>query len=288
MKTIIAATDFSPASRNAASYAVELARTVGDKVILYTAYHVPHPPPGLFTSTSRYSCMMEADRQLLAMANEIDPGREVVEVACDEGKAADCIIAIANEKKANYIVAGMKGAGNSFVNFFGSTSVSLAIKSNIPVIIVPDDKTFKLPATILIATDDLSDQITMDNDMITEHTAQGSSKIMAIKTPEHFFDAAFDTTHFNKLITDALQDPTLPAEFCADDAIRSLLKKSIGDNSADMLVMSPYNGGWLDKILDSSFARDIIFHCAIPIMIFPAGDHKAAVHKQATMAHLDE
>src|SRR6476619_2434958 len=131
MTTILIATDFSNASRNAALYGVELAKALDAKIILFNAYEIPQPAPGLGVSVSRYDIMMQTDTRLLKESDFLDPKRELIEIMCDEGVAKDAIINTAKEKNADYIIAGMKGSGKTLKKIFGSTATSLIKKSDI-------------------------------------------------------------------------------------------------------------------------------------------------------------
>ena len=113
MTTILIATDFSNASRNASLYGVKLAKALDAKIILFNAYEVPQPAPGLAVSISRYGIMMQEDKRLLDEAHFLDPKHEMIEIMCDEGVAKDAIINIAKEKNVDFIIAGMKGSGKT-------------------------------------------------------------------------------------------------------------------------------------------------------------------------------
>ena len=74
MKKIIIATDFSIASRNASVYGIALAKAIDAKIILFNAYKIPNPPPGLNLSISRYDIMMQAKKQLSDESRLFDSG----------------------------------------------------------------------------------------------------------------------------------------------------------------------------------------------------------------------
>ena len=139
MKTILIATDFSDASRNASLYGVQLAKEINANVILFNAYKIPHPAAALNMSISRYDIMMQIDKQLLDEADLLDPNKNVIEVITDEGVAEDAIINIAKEKKADLIIIGMKGSGKSFKRIFGSVATALTKNTHIPLLLLVQD-----------------------------------------------------------------------------------------------------------------------------------------------------
>ena len=141
MKTILIATDFSPASRNASLYGIQLAKTLKANIILFNAFRGTISE--LKNNSLRYDAMMQSDKRLLEEADFLDPEHEIMEVICDEGIAYDSIMNIANEKKVDCIVVGRKGNGNAIKDLFGSTATALTKNSNIPIIVVPEDAGFE-------------------------------------------------------------------------------------------------------------------------------------------------
>jgi len=143
MKTILIATDFSPASRNASLYGIELAKALEANIILFNSFKASTSSSELKKSESSYATMMQADKRLLEEADFLDPEHEVIEIICDEGVAYSSIMNTANEKKVDCIVVGRKGNGNNIKDLFGSTATALAKDTNIPVIIVPENAKFE-------------------------------------------------------------------------------------------------------------------------------------------------
>jgi len=142
MKTILIATDFSPASRNASLYGIELAKALKAKIILFNAFNA-----GASISSEkrklRYDALMQSDKRLLEEADFLDPEHEIMEVICDEGTAYHSIVDVANEKKVDCIVVGRKGNGSAIKDLFGSTATALTKNSNITVIVVPENAKFE-------------------------------------------------------------------------------------------------------------------------------------------------
>ena len=139
MKTILIATDFSPASRNASLYGIELAKGLKANIILFNAFDSSvSTSPILNKTKSQYEALMESDKRLLEEAEFLDPEHTIMDVICDEGVAYDSIVDVANEKKVDCIVVGRKGNGSAIKDLFGSTATALTKNSNITVIVVPE------------------------------------------------------------------------------------------------------------------------------------------------------
>ena len=144
MKTILIATDFSPAARNASLFGIQLANALKAKIILFNAFKAGASPSSeLKKSKLRYEAMMQSDTRLLEEAKFLDPEHEIMEVICDEGAAYRSIMDVAIEKKADCIVVGRKGNGSNIKDLFGSAATALAKNSNIPLIVVPENAKFE-------------------------------------------------------------------------------------------------------------------------------------------------
>ena len=269
MKTVLIATDFSHAARNASLYGIELAKALDAKIILFNAYEVPQPAPGLGVSVSRYDIMMQTDKRLLDESDFLDPKREIIEIICDEGGAEDAIINIANEKKVDFIIAGMKGSGKTFKRIFGSTATSLIKKSNIPVIVVPDDVKFSIPKTILYASDITSDTNTEHLDQIKAITGTFGSKLYIVRVVKDEYAEIFERLNTPGKLREELKKLDSSFEYPVDTDIRHALNEFIQKHHADMVVMMPHKHEWLERLFRKSETKDMIFHTHVPILVIP-------------------
>jgi nucleotide-binding universal stress UspA family protein len=172
MKTILIATDFSGASRNASIYGIRLAKVLKAKVILFSAFRLPPHNPYLDMSMARYAIMMQTDKRLLHEADFLDPQRTTVDIICDEGVAVDAIMNMANEKKVDFIIIGMQNTGKGFKKVVSRTGISLSRNSNIPVIMIPEDVVFRsldsLGYVPLIMLPDISSERQVSNKKVLE------------------------------------------------------------------------------------------------------------------------
>ena len=261
MKTILIATDFSPASHNASVYGVELAKAIDANIILFNAFTVPNPPPSITVNVSRYDVMMQTDKLLLDEANALDPDRTLIEILCDEGPTKNAVINIANEKKVDFIIVGMKGAGKSLKKIFGSTATALAKETSIPLIIVPEKAKFKKLDIMVFA----NDAAVLDKGIptyITGITQLFKSKLYVVRVFKNKKVFKVNTPH---LLTKTEGITTF--EYSSDADISYALNTFIEMNKADMLVMIPHKHQWLKRLFTKSETKDMIFHTHVPLLI---------------------
>ena len=263
MKTILIATDFSPASHNASVYGVEFAKAINAKIILFNAFTVPNPPPSITVSVSRYDIMMQTDKILLEEANLLDPGRTLIEIVCDEGQGptTDAIVNLANEKKVDFIIVGMKGAGKSLKKIFGSTATALAKNTSIPLIVVPEKAKFKKLDIMVFA----NDAAVLDRGIpkfITEITQAFKAKLYVVRILKNKKVFKINTPHLLQQT-----NGVTTFEYSVDADISYALNTFIEMNKADMLVMIPHKHLWLKRLFTKSETKDMIFHTHVPLLI---------------------
>ena len=268
MKTILIATDFSKASRNAALYGVELAKALNAKIFLFNAYEVPQPAPALGISISRYDVKAQIDKQLTDEADFLAPKGKMIEIIADEGVATDSIINIGNEKKADFILSGMKGSGKNFRILFGSTATLLAKKTNIPLIIVPENARFKTPDTVVFAIDNSIDSEKLP-EQLTSLTEFFGSKLYAVRVVQNKNEEWLEVLDTSQQLRKIIQIPGSSTGYHADTGIRQALNEYIKKYKADMLVMVPHKQEWFERLFRKSETKDMIFHSKIPLLILP-------------------
>jgi nucleotide-binding universal stress UspA family protein len=142
METILVPTDFSPAAKNAAHYAVGLAKFFNSKLILLNAYPVPSAnldtmfPVEVVTSMQSIATKNLDDFKselLAANGNELD-----IECLTEMGSAFDVINSTCKKHAIDLIVMGIVSeAGTIKEHIIGSSAVTVARYIEIPTFIIP-------------------------------------------------------------------------------------------------------------------------------------------------------
>lgn len=268
---ILIATDFSNAARNAALYGIELAKVLGAKVILFSAYHVPSPIPALNVSISEYGIMKDAEKILAEEADIIIKDNEIeMERVCDHGPAEKTINSIAKEKNAELIIIGMKGGGKNFRKVLGSTATSLTRSTDIPLIIVPEDAEFTLIKTIVFASDINVETNLQSLDELIKITQLFKSKLYVVKVitdkNKERFEGMTDT---QQQLKQAYNMVDTSFQYPVDMDIRHALSEFIKENHVDMLAMMPHKHVWVERLFKKSETKEMIFHTHVPLLILP-------------------
>ena len=104
MKTILVATDFSDASRNASLYAVEMAKAFHARLILFTAYRQMSVPANESALIGASEDMGKVSQQLLELeAKAIYSEKEIsLEISYKEGFTTDAILETASSARTGH------------------------------------------------------------------------------------------------------------------------------------------------------------------------------------------
>lgn len=147
MKTILVPTDYSEVSNNTTRYAIELAKELGAKLILFHAYHrrvLLSSLPLLFNDSE-----LERVNSERIKAEEYNIKHECCNLVETESitykgrNVIDGIQEVIKEKNVDYIVMGMTGENILSGVLIGRTTIAVVKKTKIPVFIIPKDAKFK-------------------------------------------------------------------------------------------------------------------------------------------------
>ncbi len=272
MKTILLATDFSPASNNAAEYAFELAKYFDSELILLNAY--PLPPPNYDTGIALDSVtdIHKASEDSLAtlrnklMENNINGVR--IECLSVMGSTMDVIEEICKNKEVDLAVMGIvSNAGKIKEHLIGSTSLKAARHLSIPMFIIPDCTKYKRIRKISFACGLKS--------------AEQASVIFTAKYFAKVFDAELEIINIEKPFEERSEEKAMAIEFVeeklenvrhktfilADEDATLGLEEHYEQYPADVIVLNPKKHNIIQTLLGTSVTRNLVFHSKLPLLI---------------------
>lgn len=274
MDTILIATDFSGASKNAVLYGLQLAEALNAKAILVNAYRVPAAPPTIFANISRYDVMQQMqyqlDEEVTTLSNRTN---RVIKTVCEEGEPTAVILKIAAEQKADIIIAGMQGKGKNIHKIFGSTCISLSRKTCIPLLIVPEYAVYKKPEHIVFASDNYCSDLIIPKQLLNaaRHFASRVCLVRVMKSEQYEWFELGDILQ-NKKTDIPFLERTF--EYPPGSDIVSTLNEFLKSHMTDMLVMLPHKHYWVERLFIKSATKEMMFQTSIPLLLIPENLHE--------------
>jgi nucleotide-binding universal stress UspA family protein len=136
MSTIVVGYDSSDCGKRALDRGVELAKSLGDEVVVVFGY----APPGIWGGeiADHEEAIEELGERLTAEARERAAAQGIeAEVAMVAKRGVEALVEVADEREARMIVVGSHGEAPLKGALLGSTPNRLLHISNRPVLVVP-------------------------------------------------------------------------------------------------------------------------------------------------------
>ncbi|MCI0679487.1 MAG: universal stress protein [Actinobacteria bacterium] len=142
VSTVVVGVDGSEGGRRAAEHAVEVARKWGSRLLLVTVVRTPEgwwgiggAPP---TPEALSTALIEGQRQILdEIESDLDLAGIQYETIEELGDPANRLVAVCEERGADLLVIGRRGAGLVERVILGSVADRLCHLSPCPVLVVP-------------------------------------------------------------------------------------------------------------------------------------------------------
>lgn len=270
MKTILIATDFSPAAHNAALYAVEWANQLKAKLVLFNGYTVPLSLPESYVMVKPEEVRETALTYLQEEANSLKSrSLHAISIEVKEGNSPEIILEVAAQYENPLIVLGMKQEGKWMRNWFGDMVSGLARKSSFPLLIVPDKAQFLSLNKIAIG---------IENDFETElqslrilkeiglafHSHVNLVRVLSFQAP-----ASSELTARSSHLLHSLEPLDAQYYFPRSEDTTNGLNDFVGESGAELLCVLPKHHSLLERIFIRSETRKLIFHSHVPLLLLP-------------------
>lgn len=270
MKNIVAAIDFSDASFNAVSYAAYLANAFNSTLIVVHAYTGTEaiddiPITDIYESASDLDVANKKylQEQMNALVKKYTVKIKGIIL---KGKAVSVVKKVSKEEDASVIIMGMKGRGKSN-SIFGSTTIGMIGKTELPIIVVPENAEYQPLQNVAIAID-FTDKIPV-------------SKYSVLNELIKKFDPFLQILNVQK------KDSELSAEMIAgkmrsgliwnkynhnfniiqEEDIQKGINNFLKNNPADMLAMVAKKHRLLERVFKKSYTRAMSRQTKIPLLV---------------------
>jgi nucleotide-binding universal stress UspA family protein len=270
--TIIAATNFSAIADNAVTYAAELAKATGAKLILFHSFSLTvHSANSLITAEGLQKQIVKRTNKLEAIGEEVANLHNIEgSVICSYAFLEEQLSLIIEETNANLVVMGM--AERSLEqDILGNSTTSVIKNLDIPVLAVPQNARFISASKILYACDVLSLSAIKKFSWLRQIVETLGAEI-------EFFSIEGKLDNLKKEQEQILLNTTIKEEFkevkyiyktVKSNAVISEIHKEIKYCNADILVMAPRKYGFWDSLVHRSKTRIMAAGLHIPLLSFP-------------------
>lgn len=275
MKTILVPTDFSDASRNASRYAVNLAKSLNYKVLLFHVYTMPMMAGDEFSTTQMidleeleqgHKKRLEEEAELLGKGTGV-----VIEYKSMNGFTVDEIAGIEEKEKPDLIIMGLSASGRISEFVFGSISTDVVKNSQTPVIIVPEASHFKEIKKIAFASDlKMECEMKMHEPLKDMIDTFGSGIAILNVVKEQSDKIGKDDGVSGRRIEKYFENREHIYHFVENNDIIDGISEFIVSQHVDMVTMIPQKHNLIERLFKESNTKKMAFHVDIPLLTLPA------------------
>ncbi len=271
MKKFLVPTDFSETAHNAFITALSTARHFNAEVILMSVYDQPHTGQSVLRDISdqlEQSALQDLDQEVKRVKDDFADIN--ISVKAVKGETIEMIHRVAEVDKVDLIVMGKTGRSGFSNKVFGSIALGLIDKSDHPVMLVPQEWSYKDFTKICLA----SDFSEVDYDQVLQPLVTFSKRLEVPVDIIHFtsddealHDILIDKPKEKDAIKKALNDIPHYFVFGAREDVGKALYDFVNNRNFHMMCMIKHEYPWLKKIFTPSPTVEAAIHIKIPLLI---------------------
>ena len=265
MLKILCPTDFSPNSKFAIDYAVELSNSLHAKLYFATSFKVPKVAGSLRSLDEKIRTALEED--LATFTSEF---KDLIKtgiapsVIVLEGNTTDSILSYANQEDIDLIIMGTLGSSGIANMVTGSITKKMFEKSTTPVLAIPSSTKYNMTSNKLL--------LSLDSKGIGNE-----SSIKLLKKLKSLPDTTIDVFHMSAKDEKIALDP-LSGQLSGIvsniinvegiDAVKEI-KHYVDTNDIGILVMVSRKHSFWERLFLETNTTAELFSTNIPILILP-------------------
>lgn len=284
MKTFLVASDFSSNSRNAASFAYQLAKPMRADIILCNAVVIPSEIP---MASAMVWPMEECENLLegslhelkllkgsLELGDSSETFRPAIRCLNDTGTLGDVIHDIVKNHKISLTIIGTHGSSGLNQFILGNHSRELINKTKIPLLLVPSEgKNTKIRKIAFAA-----DLKRPEDDLVSIYTLiEFARPLKAEILLTYVCDTDFESPEFQHWIQNFMTELSNKANY-PHIYYRIIRNKQVIlgldwlclHGQVDMLAMVHRSKTFMENLFRGSKTQKMAQHIPVPLLVFPA------------------
>ncbi|MEP7266730.1 MAG: universal stress protein [Saprospiraceae bacterium] len=280
MKKILVPTDFSSCAENAMNFAIQSTKVFPVEVVLLHAFEINGNMYTDYMGVNREfnETLLNEEVERLETYKKNIAEKDSVDVTTFffKGTFKDAIEQVKAEHDIRLIVMGTRGVGFLTEKLWGNKTAALISSSDIPVLAVPLEYTWKKPQKMLVSTNNFEEKSTI-LDFIFDLAALYVAQVyVAVFTDEEDDKTAIYIEHnrqlpaYEKMLREKYNEKTLVGVNLIGKQFEKTLQDYIDKNGIDILVMITYQRSFWDKLFQPSQTEKMSYHSTIPLLAIPA------------------
>jgi nucleotide-binding universal stress UspA family protein len=271
MKTIAVTIDLTESSRNSFTYAANLVRKTGGKLLIFHAYDSREIREGVELESIQSALKHFVD----VNAEEFNIPSNRLETHIFEGELVAEIFQFCEEQNPDLLVMGTDGATGFKKLISGSNTVRVMDGVSVPMLIIPTGSHYKAAKKILLSVDlkPIEDDDALD--ILKEYAMIYQAEVMMAHV-----DSRGESMHFDEAMEKRREAHVLEPEvvvhfkrIIASDVTSGLKSYLMDKADVDVLAMVYRQHSILESIWKEDRTHQMAFDTHIPLLVLRAGDN---------------
>lgn len=268
MKTILVATDFSPAALNATNYAADMALAINADILLLHVYQIPVIYLEVPVAMNEEDMMQQAEKDTNEVKKELTlktNGKLNIQTEVRMGIFFPELKTVCERIKPYAVVMGSQGTTATEHLLFGSSAVYAMKHLMWPLITVPPEATFNLLKKIGLACDfdNVVDSTPLDEIKMLVNDFNAELHVLNTGKKEVFNpEIVFESGVLEEMLVPIKPNYHFITNQNTDEGIMNFVEK----NHIDLLVVLPKRHDLLNKLIHKSHTKQLVLHSHVPVM----------------------
>jgi nucleotide-binding universal stress UspA family protein len=272
MKTILVPTDYSVNARKAILFALELAKPLQARLLLFHAYQVPDIMPAVPRPRLPSHLIGPGERkrmQALVARVRRRAGENIsIEGIVAFGSPVDTLTHFIKGNRVDLVVMGTRGANNLLDRLMGTTSAALMKLAACPVLAIPLHARFKGFKEIIYASDHSSLQAVFSSFLLDlAKTFAAELVVLNIK------EGRFAANRMDKTVPEAIQRNYPYTRYQFLTVVSENPEKAIADfvstSVPQLLAVTVRERGFWEGLFHQSVLKQLANHPQVPLLALP-------------------
>mgnify|MGYP001048109038 FL=1 len=268
MKTILVPTDFSDNALNAFKYALEMAGS-DKEFVLMNAYHSPNAGTGgmLVSITDMLKKESQKDMKALIKGIKKQFGESLnLRGESIHGELLEAIEYITKNQEIDIVVMGTQGASGLKQALIGSNTEKAIREAKVPVIAVPEKGKYDGYDDIVFATDmkEIKDANIMESMLTIAKKFQAKIYILYVIKEGTEPNIDEDVARLN--LDSYFEGIDHSYHVVFNDDIEEGINGFIKEVNADLLSMIPRKVSFFDRLFKKSITKQCVYHTKVPLL----------------------
>lgn len=269
MKTIIAATDFSPNGNQAAHFAGQLARDQQADLILLHVYQRWATDPARTDDVLRSaeSVRENSEQALQRLAEQLSelPGSAVpIRCITQEGSVKVTIRSVTKSERADLLIMSTVGTTPQTAQIMGSVASEMVAETVVPLLLIPPGIHYAGLKNMVLSLNLAASPNAVAFDTALNFARSFGSVVNVLCISDRPNDT--DTRHQAEHIRQLLHQHPHTLTIRAGEDIYDTLLAFVHENRADVIMMLPQTRNWLENLFSEGETQRMARNADIPLL----------------------